>query len=342
MHPTSAMRNLRGAAGVAALIAVLTGCGHLAYWTTDYFPAGSSIEAYEYRLGVVVARGSGRAEAGRTPKRVAVTITDRRGDLLLEREYHVRSDVLEWKVRSPTADVLEIVFFEYAGTPPMPRQVLALHFERAADHRFIETGVPEWVRAALADELERNNQRQSVELELPLRDDTRTAVLAAAERVAGDFRLAPRRIPPESAQRLAHFTASDFDLRVVQYDAERRLTIVVENRGRRDLSQAVVEALGHLQIDRTRRVVNVTVPHHGDPTSALAVVADVARDHGVVRNAVCPEAYIACYGTSDIRIQVWPPQSPPILSVHLAHIGAMERGLAIERALRQRLAARRD
>src|SRR5687768_5256690 len=136
MHPTSAMRDLRGAAGVAALVAVLTGCGHLAYWSTDYFPAGSSIEAYDYRLGVVVSRGSGRAEAGRTPKRVAVTITDRRGDVLLEREYHVRSDGLEWKVRSSTAGALDIVFFDYAGTPMLPRQVLALHFERGADHRF--------------------------------------------------------------------------------------------------------------------------------------------------------------------------------------------------------------
>jgi hypothetical protein len=347
------MRRLIACSYLAALGYISSGCDSQCGGTTvggaHYFPPGSDRDSRRMTLHVSVEGERGKAYVATSPKRIYLSVDAKNGTTLLKREYTVVAGDLEWKADWTDPSQLHVVFFEFMGPgPEVARTVFSLAFEsQGLDGSYLEGHVPRWVAASVASDLDLENQRQIFVLRLALTADNQKAALSVVRTLSKKLGMRSMTIPPHGIGPLAEYTMPGLRLEVTRYDSQGVIQITVEDWDRKQDSEAIRNGLAELSIVSTRRVGLVSaLLGSGGSESVLAAIRLVAANQGLLQDDDPAPAHLASYrlpaasdATQDaVALTAFRLSSPDRLHVRIEDLDSRQKGLEVERAVRDALA----
>lgn len=316
------------------------------------YPSGAERESADFCMFVNIEGGAGKAYVDRSRKRIYLHISNRRNQVVLEREYSAEAGDLRWLATWPERSSLQVVFFEYRDSAPMkneskgltkaPRQIFSLAF--AFDESkglFVEAAAPAAVLQEGAARDARENKRHSIELYYTDSPQTEARALQACERVAAKHDLQRKAPQPGLIGLLATWLGGDLSMALQRYDSSREIGVGLEDYGSGEVSQEIAAELRLLPaLVRTRRVVSINFrvgPEGLD--SAIRVVESIANKYGL--HPMDPRLMfnVARFGVSDLQVSVDFFESDGAVKVLVEDLGWHTQFADIEQALRSAFSA---
>ncbi|MBL7644721.1 MAG: hypothetical protein JNK74_00890 [Candidatus Hydrogenedentes bacterium] len=338
-------------AGLVAMTPLLSSCMHTYVGGTSYLPEGTNWETHDRRISVYVNGAAGHAYVDKTEKRVFVSLRDREGRPLLQREYTVEAGDLEWASRATGEDTFDLVFYEFdavdpevAGVPNL-RQILGLVYKgEDMEECGGEMPAPDWVTSRVADQLAREDKRQVVELTLSLTKEAPDAVLDRIRAIAATYDLTENKPGPEHFHGLeTRYSTRDFSLAIYRDQSPNELQLTLNDWGRHEYSsqvQAALADLGAVQVSRSRSVYvrESAVPRE----TVLRAVEEEARIHGYTRSDSFPPACLVRYESPGIQVSVSELSTPDRVVVFVEDSNPSSATCAFEDSLRTRIESLRS